>query len=634
MKKSIAEIMKGELSEEQKNWVYYIAICLIAAFMLVVNANGLCVVKYREINTFLYWIYNYKHAVYEIIIAVLLLASLASVTGSVKIGYGITAVITVLLGIINKYKYYFRGEYVKLSDVRLLREVAGLKIDFSKGLLVSDLIIIILNVMIFAGLLYFERKTLKKLLKKSKKEYYIKGVTVLVTLGLIIACSYAEFLEDEFDLFHGLINGKDTGSINYLVENMWHTRAEKVTDEVYEKIYDKYYLDDNGEYKGGNNRPNVIAIMSESFWNMNHINELVSLSDNPFDKYEELTKQGISGEIAVNVYGGGTVHTEFEFLTGMDSYGFNSAGDLYRDMYKKPQESIVSYFNKLDYTTLAFHPNTADYWGRDIGYASMGFDEFYDITKFDNRQMFRGYISDISLTDEIIQRFEENKEKSDNPLFVFAVSVQNHGVDLEAKENLDKNDMYSPEIDIEYKYDKPGQKEQEEIDAYINGCNITVAGLEKLMNYFNNKEEETIVVFFGDHAPGCLEYIEKSAATEESEYSFRTPYFIWSNKTLKEIKKKDISACNLSSIMLMAADMPASKIVYANRYLMKRYPVRTLYEIEDANGNSIIKELLNKDNKTYEEYKAVMEDNKKFLQVIMYHIKNGSMETDIWEPIK
>ena len=62
--------------------------------------------------------------------------------------------------------------------------------------------------------------------------------------------------------------------------------------------------------------PNIIAIMNESFADLNVVGDLQTSEDYmPF--IHSMTKNTIKGQLLVSPFGGYTCNTEFEFLTGL-----------------------------------------------------------------------------------------------------------------------------------------------------------------------------------------------------------------------------------------------------------------------------------------------------------------------------
>ena len=72
------------------------------------------------------------------------------------------------------------------------------------------------------------------------------------------------------------------------------------------------------------------------------------------------------------------------------------------------------------------HPYPGENWNRDTCYKNMGFDDFIDETRYEERDFLRNYVSDQSNYENLIKQVE-NKENPAERLFLFNVTMQNHG---------------------------------------------------------------------------------------------------------------------------------------------------------------------------------------------------------------
>ena len=122
----------------------------------------------------------------------------------------------------------------------------------------------------------------------------------------------------------------------------------------------------------------------------------------------------------------------------------------------------------------------------------------------------------------------------------------------------------------------------------MNGLKGTVDALEQLLNYFENCDEEVIVVFFGDHAPS---FVKDLYEKENMDCVYRTPYLIWSNFEMPPAEVKDFNASYLSVVLMDFLNMPPVDRYYVNRYFLENYPIDTRYIKTDHQGNDILKKL-------------------------------------------
>lgn len=105
------------------------------------------------------------------------------------------------------------------------------------------------------------------------------------------------------------------------------------------------------------------------------------------------------------------------------------------------------------------------------------------------------------MTGEIEYRYEEARTGHRGmPLYIFAVSIQNHIYDLDQR----KSDEKDPENSIKVSIDLPevDEESRKKLEKYFNGIALTNDALAELTDYFAGCGEDTVIVFFGDHAPG------------------------------------------------------------------------------------------------------------------------------------
>ena len=101
------------------------------------------------------------------------------------------------------------------------------------------------------------------------------------------------------------------------------------------------------------------------------------------DAIDRLAKRGLSGNLKVPTYAGGTIRTEFEVLTGLALEFFPGVQYPYFEIADKPIPGIVRTLSQQGYRTTAIHPNSGVFWNRNQAYRQIGFDEFVSGHAFD-----------------------------------------------------------------------------------------------------------------------------------------------------------------------------------------------------------------------------------------------------------
>lgn len=212
--------------------------------------------------------------------------------------------------------------------------------------------------------------------------------------------------------------------------------------------------------------------------------------------------------------------------------------------------SLASQLADLGYATYGMHPYNASGWKRDEVYPWLGFEENYFIRDFTGRYYIRDYVSDRTAYDKIIEVYEEKQEGQ--PAFIFEVTMQNHGGYAEEHEN------FTPEVLAE-------ELNSAQLNQYLSLIKISDQEFEKLVDYFSQEEEKTIIVFFGDHQPSDAvvrpilrwnDINSSDLSEEEALLRYQVPYVIWANYDIEEATEVDTDISYLAAKVLETADMP------------------------------------------------------------------------------
>jgi len=570
-KEKLKSILSFQIPPRVVNAVCMIILLCLGCFLFVWNIeavpawNGVLFLFLDWCGTSYFW--------YSIITLAILWGLFYCLTGKLLVSYVLMEILTVIWGFANRVVYFTRNQYVSTLEFKVLVEAKEVKVDMNVGF--HPIMVVLLIVWIILGiLLYVVSSKMRKDGKEApkKKVQYIIRIGGSVALIVLFVAIHSRPLDI---LLNKMMPYKETGTVVWFCQSLFDNVTREISEEEVLAIYDDFVELGYEEELPSEKRPNVIVVMSEAFWNVNYLEGVVEISNNPMDKYFEITKGAITGEVAVNIYGGGTNNSEFEFLTGVNSQ-YLTHTNCYKEYYTKEQGSMASYMKELGYYTMAFHPYLGEFWERTTGYPNMGFEVFYDSEKFDNKDMSHGYISDMSMTKEIIERFEEQKEKKpEQPIFTFAVSIQNHVGNLREFDESNGSVDYTG-ITTTVKGEDVSDVSREDVEEYYNGLYETVDALEALLDYFENYEEDTMVVFFGDHAPSFVSMISDVEEMENSPY--RTPYMIWTNYENDYESYGDFNLSYLSSVLIEYLEFPKPQQYYMNKYMLENCVINTRYE--------------------------------------------------------
>lgn len=330
------------------------------------------------------------------------------------------------------------------------------------------------------------------------------------------------------------------------------------------------------------NTPNIIVVMNEAFSDPAVLGEFTTNEDYmPFvHSLLRGAEDTVSGLLNVSVKGGNTANTEFEYLTG-NSMAFLPYGSIpYQQYIKNETPSMASWLSGFGYRTVAMHPYRAAGWDRNKVYPLMGFDEMYFQEFYKDSGVIRKYVSDEADYEKIIQIYEQ-KEPGE-PLFLFNVTMQNHS----SYNDWADYDNFSPDITV-------NGSDSEVLSAYLSLMKLSDQATERLVDYFANEEEDTVIVFFGDHQPtdSVVNPVLKlngtsssSLSTEEEALRYQVPFFIWANYDIDEESGLNISANYLASRTLDAAGLPKPGYFSFLSELEKQAPVVSANHVSLSDG--------------------------------------------------
>ena len=333
-----------------------------------------------------------------------------------------------------------------------------------------------------------------------------------------------------------------------------------------------------GEDANNKDLPNIIVIMDEAFSDLSVVGDLDTNEDYmPFmHKMQQGADHTITGYAQVSVCGGNTANSEFEFLTG-NTMSFLPSGSIpYQQYITKDTPSLASYLASLGYETYAQHPYYASGWNREKVYPLLGFEHLNFIDDYANKTYVRKYVSDDADMQHIIDTYE-NKEDG-KPAFIFNVTMQNHGGYTDAFSDLSE-DVHATNYNSEV------------LDRYLSLIRLTDQSLEKLVDYFSNVDEKTVIVFFGDHQPSDTVAAQvqdsmllpgESVPDEQLRKRYQVPYLVWANYDIDGATQQNTSLNYLSAEVLKAAGVPTDAYQNFLLDLQKSYPVMSAAGRTDA----------------------------------------------------
>lgn len=487
--------------------------------------------KYANVNTDLDLFPTYFETKWlmlmNIIPIFIIMILLSLIINKLWASFLITSILFFILSFINNYKLIYRDEPVRFTDFQLITESLNMAKTYSIAI-TFNMIIILAAILTITIIL---RKFIKFKIQSPKLRIGLIGLVMLIT-GLISKGFYFD------SQLYSRLGNKHL--INIWSETQQFTSKGLVYPFTYSikdlrdrvlQGYDEERAKDLLEEKSYSNIPeekkvNIIAIMLESYNDFSKF-QSIEIDESVYEDFHNIQMDSYSGNLITNVFGGGTINTEWSFLTGYNSH----------PKYLKDTNSFIWYLNEQGYKTQAMHPNFGWFYNRRNVNNYLGFQDF---DYYENKYVAVGEqpLRDWEFFDYIIKDYEDNKKK-DKPYMNFSVTYQNHG-------------PYSLQKETDIDYLKRQENDHEEtynmINNYFSGIKSTGDSLKKLIEYFEKEDEPTVVVLFGDHNPWLGESpngyemmgINIDLGTEEGFINYyTTPYVFWGNNSAKTILQKD-----------------------------------------------------------------------------------------------
>lgn len=567
---------------------------------------------------------NTFYVLYNLLLAMNILFLFYVGTQKLTPGYLASGVGVLVIGIINNMKWAALKECVTFSDFSKLSEAVKVSKNAEFHIWMGMILFVIAYLAALVLCICVDVKWSKRLKDKPYRRVnmWLAGILLVILIPVIVqdgkTSAVAKLTEN--------VQSEEPGPVVYFVESLFQEKTNEpyTTDEAW-KQYETYVeqgkklVNENADKDVDNTvkQPNIIVIMSEAFYDLDRLEGSVSYSEDPMKPFRKVCEEGISGNLYVNVYGGSTHFTEFEFLTGWNTRGMNTGSCPYKEYFSKDQPSFARYLKYQGYQTVAIHPYNGKFWNRYVAYPRLGFDAFIDQYRMSYQEKC-GYISDDSLTKEIIKQFEEKED--DKPFFCFSVSVANHIAILNGEEKENAPDQIKVTYDDALGY---GPNKKRWVQEYVSGIEKSGEALQELTSYLKTQDEPTIVVFFGDHAPSyALDQL--AAGKKDTDLAYSTPYLIWGNYDwMSEKEAQDVSASYLSTYLIQLLHMPYVSQNYYNIAMRNVYPVETRYMIKNSTGQ-FYDRFSKKEQRDY--YKHAL-DLKKHVETLL---ENPKQISDIW----
>lgn len=450
-------------------------------------------------------------------------------------GFATAFTIIVFLGIVivNNAKFRELREPLVYSDFALLRQTIahpGLYVTYIGPFKVAA--VILSGAALIFGSLFYEPPVIRR---DSPEEWFATAAYFMLLVGSIYAITRGP-LRNEFRAILRKFGAstdvrEDVDKLSLVITLIFYFFLAGEQEIAVAKSRENEEEDKARPVGAGPALPHVVAVQSESFFDARRV-----LRKAPHGFMRNFSKTSsearYAGRLRVPAWGANTLRTEFAFLSGIpdEALGVDRFNPYLR-YCDKPVWTIAAYLRSIGYRTVCIHPFHKSFFRRDKVYPHLGFDEFIDIGAFDAADRVGPYVSD----DAVARKIESLLESGDGPVFVFAITMENHGP------------WKKPRIDVPEALAAAMPRASRPFSQYLAHLANADRMIGRIRKHLMASERPSVFCFYGDHLPSMPKMF--SAIGHDDP---RTDYFVWLSDDGRESRNLNVSADALNRLLLEA----------------------------------------------------------------------------------
>ncbi|MCL1804486.1 MAG: LTA synthase family protein, partial [Clostridiales bacterium] len=294
-------------------------------------------------------------------------------------------------------------------------------------------------------------------------------------------------------------------------------------------------------------KPHIIVLQMEAYGDPGFIDPRVAYREDPFGPLAPYEGELQRFRTLTSVLGGGTANTEYEFLTGYNTYFCPPGAIPFIRYLHGPKPSLAADLAELGYSSVVMHPHKGSFYSRTSAYGRLGFDRFVTQEEFDDPVYIGHYISDGSFGRKVLEIYEE--EKGQGPLFLYGISIQNHG----PYSNPDHHRRYALALGEGLALSGVQIMELETYGANLRDASAMLA---ELIRYFSAQSEPILLLVYGDHQAAWSWVHGLPAGADLDMRRYSSEGFFWANYPLEDDGRPLISVSGLGPRMMRKAGLP------------------------------------------------------------------------------
>jgi hypothetical protein len=293
--------------------------------------------------------------------------------------------------------------------------------------------------------------------------------------------------------------------------------------------------------------PDIVVVQSEAFFDPGVLKTVDPGRYAP--NFERLADTGITGSLTTPTYGGGTIRTEFETLTGYPMLAFPDIEYPYFGLAAAWMPTVPRRLQAMGYSTTLFHPFRADFWNREKVMPVLGFQNTHYEAEYRELEHAGLFVSDHALFDFVLAHLAT---QTGGPSFSMVITMENHGPWARTDPLTD----VLKGTPLPNGLSKQGRLEMTYyLSHLLNGDTALADFSQRLLA----RPRWTLLLFYGDHLPALtnafndLGFDDNDLASNE-----HTRYMLLSNRPLNAglSPKLDLYAYELPGLLFDAAGLP------------------------------------------------------------------------------
>ncbi|MBC8570168.1 sulfatase-like hydrolase/transferase [Oscillospiraceae bacterium NSJ-54] len=490
------------------------------------------------------------------------------------ISMGLTGLIFFIVSWVEYFKFDVSGTHFTITDLQMTSNATDIA-KFANIHLTWYLVLNFLLLAAYVAAAYFFKLENKVRLKYRMLSFCATFAVVCIffvtpTMAMDVFELFRVEEPDTANVFMADKHFQETNLITYFTQSAAEYLSTRVArpQNYNEETVDSMLIQ-GSQKTGGSVKPNVIMIMSESFADFRQLEKL-DVDPTIYQNFDKAKKEGFGGTCVVPTFGGYTVRTEFELLTGMPVKSLHTPPAPQKMLKDKDSNaSVASYYRQYGYKSYYIHPFSSSFYGRKSIYSTFGFDKMYfedDLTVERTRFGSNQYIDDQTLFHQITSLLSQN----DEPSLIFTTTMQNH-----------------------QPYTGNGVGDAE-LGQYLRGIRETDRALGEFLEGLKQLNEPTLVFFVGDHFPMFTHtnttYDDAGIDYSNSTEIYKQSYFIWSNygADLSGLPTEEVSTFYLPYLLIDVAGIPQTELASTMLAHRKEVPVYSPTSVQNVKSDEFL----------------------------------------------